>query len=63
MAFSPQNFLVQVIEVSSGGAEQEIRKEKVIMVSIVICQFGGLAEKAFCKKRSEGGQCVCFVEV
>ena len=62
MAFSPQNFLVQAKEVNSGGVEQEIWKEKMITVSIVICKFGDPAEKAFCKKGSEGGQCVCLGE-
>lgn len=62
MAAFSQNFLAQVKEVNSGGAEQEIWKEKVIVVSIAICKFGRPAEKPFCKKRPEGRQCVCFVE-
>lgn len=58
MAFIPQNILVPVKEVNSGGTEQEIRK-KVTMVSIAICKFGGPAERALCKKGSEGRQHVC----
>jgi len=62
-ALIPQKLLVQVKEMNLGVIEQEIWKQKVVMVSIGICNFGSLAEKAFCKKGSEGTKCGGFVEM
>lgn len=63
MALSLQNLLEKKVTLGGVAGNVEGVRDNGEHHDLFGDWFGGPAEKAFCKKGSEGGQYVCFVKV